>query len=144
MTLFRKEVTTVSEEKKRKNLVTYAVCMVLAVIILILFAAMADNREQHFENQINEKEQVNMNIQNQIVSLSDENYNLKKAAEENKKTIEEKDKELVFYQTVTKVWELYESGDTAGAAEAFAGIDLQTLTDTQREFYDALKTTLNK
>ncbi|MEE1012740.1 MAG: hypothetical protein U0L92_00265 [Clostridia bacterium] len=133
-----------SEEKKRKNLATYAVCMVLAVIILILFAAMADNREQHFENQINEKEQVNMNIQNQIVSLSDENYNLKKEAEENNKALEEKDKELVFYQTVTKVWELQESGDTANAEEAFASIDPETLTETQRESYDALKTTLNK
>ena len=105
---------------------------------------MADNREQHFENQINEKEQVNMNIQNQIVSLSDENYNLKKEAEENNKALEEKDKELVFYQTVTKVWELQESGDTANAEEAFASIDPETLTETQRESYDALKTTLNK
>ena len=72
-----------------------------------------------------------------------DNNKQKKEAEENKKTIEEKNKELVFYQTVTKVWELYESGDTAGAEEAFAGIDLQTLTDTQRESYDVLKTILN-
>ena len=40
------------EKKKFKNLSTYAVIMILAVIILIIIAAMADDREEQFENQI--------------------------------------------------------------------------------------------
>ena len=92
-----------SEEKKYKNLSTYVVCMILAVIILIIFAAMADNREEQFEHRLNEKEQVNVSIQNQIVSLSDENYHLKKNAEETAK--EEKGFSNLFWRRAKKAKE---------------------------------------
>lgn len=124
------------EEKKRKNLGTYIICMVLAVIILIIFAAMADSREQHFENQIDEKEKANMHIQNQIVTLSDENYNLKQENEAQKKSLEEKQKELDFYQAMTDAWLYYERNETEKVKEIIHSINRENLTEEQKNTYE--------
>ena len=128
-----------SEEKKYKNLSTYVVCMILAVIILIIFAAMADNREEQFEHQLNEKEQVNVSIQNQIVSLSDENYHLKKNAEENAKELETKNQEIQVLTAMKQAWQLAAQGDNAGAKEALAALEGLRLTEEQQAEYTQLQ-----
>jgi hypothetical protein len=125
-----------SEEKKRKNLGTYAICMILAVIILIIFAAMADNREQHFENQIDEKEKLNMSIQNQIVTLTDENYNLKQETQQKTVALEEKEKEVQFYQAMTKAWECYETKEAEEVKKIIDSIDITTLTEEQKNTFN--------
>jgi hypothetical protein len=110
--------------------------MILAVIILIIFAAMADNREQHFENQIDEKEKLNMSIQNQIVTLTDENYNLKQETQQKTVALEEKEKEVQFYQAMTKAWECYETKEAEEVKKIIDSIDITTLTEEQKNTFN--------
>ena len=128
-----------SEEKKYKNLSTYVVCMILAVIILIIFAAMADNREEHFKDQLNEKEQVNVSIQNQIVSLSDENYHLKKNAEETAKELEAKNQELQVVTAMKQAWQFLAQGDKTAANEVCKTLEGVSLTEEQQAEYTQLQ-----
>ncbi len=59
-------------------MLTYAVIMLLAAIIIIIIAAMADDREEKFQSQIDSTTQTNMTIQQEIVTIKDENYALKR------------------------------------------------------------------
>lgn len=131
-----------SEEKKRKKLGTYVICLILSVIILIIFAAMADHREERFEHEIDEKEKLNITIQNQIVSLTDENYLLKQEAEVYQKEIEEDKKIISSSQSLLKAWTLFSNRDVEGAREILSLIDQEKLNEEQKENYDALKKAL--
>lgn len=130
------------EKKKYKNLATYATIMVLAVIILIIFAAMADSREQRFENQLDEKESLNVSIQNEIVRLKDENYDLQNNVDNLTRESEEKDGALSFYTALTEAWELYGSGDTDAAAEKLSALDGADLTEEEEAKSQTLKALL--
>ncbi|MBO5363997.1 MAG: hypothetical protein J6A56_00840 [Clostridia bacterium] len=129
-----------SEEKRRKNLGTYAVIMVLAAVLLILIAAMADNREEHYEEQINQQTQLNVDIQNQIVRLEDENYKLKKETEALKTNSAEQEQALTVYQTLSEVYALALSGKEREAAERLKLKinDPSALTEEEKAAYDTL------
>ncbi len=57
--------------------------MIICVIIIILIAAMADNREEEIGNRVMETEQTNASFENELVNLREENYKLKKEQEKN-------------------------------------------------------------
>lgn len=82
--------------------------MILTIVILIIFAAMADNREELFESQIQEKEQANLTIQNQIVSLTDENYFLKQEMDKQSQIISQQSEEIQFLTLMNEAWMLIE------------------------------------
>ncbi len=128
------------DEKNRKKLGTYAVVMVLATALLIILAAMADNREEHFEDQINQQTQINVDIQNQIVRLEDENYKLAKEAEELKSKAALQEQALTVYQTLSEVYALALTGKEREAAERLKLkiTDLSVLTEEERNAYDTL------
>lgn len=127
-------------QKKTGKLATYSVIMLLAAIIIIIIAAMADNREEMYQSQIEQKTQTNMTIQNEIVSLQDENYALK---QENEK-LQLSEAERAMYENVSKtlseVIVLYESNrkDDAKAKlseinrEGLPGHALTLITATER------------
>ncbi len=128
-----------SEEKKRsKNLSTYAIIMFLAAVILIIIAAMADTREEHFENQISQQTQLNMDIQNQIVTLEDENYKIKKELEDLKIKNQENETGFLFYKIISDVYTLYLKGKTPEAAKTLGNIDVSTLNEEQKVSYNTL------
>lgn len=131
------------EKKKYKNLATYAVVMVLTVVVLILFAAMADNREQSYETQLNEKENINISIQNEIVSLRDENYELRNTNDKNKTELDKTKGELEFYKKVNNVWSLYYSGEEDKAAEAVKELLSEKLSEEQKTAANKLSETIN-
>ncbi len=125
-----------SEDKKNfKKLSNYAVIMILAAIIIIMIAAMADNREEQYENTINEKEQVNMNIQNEIVKLKDDNYSLGKEKEELEKKLEAVNNQRDIYESLNKAWMLYSQEKKAEAEEVLKTLIPDTLTPEQNESY---------
>ncbi len=128
------------EEKNRNKLGTYAVVMVLATALLIILAAMADNREEHFENQINQQAQINVDIQNQIVRLEDENYKLTKEAEELKAKTAAQERSLMVYKTLSEAYELAVSGKHRNAAEwlKLKITDPSVLTEEEKAAYDTL------
>ena len=105
--ILKKECIRLPDKKKKyKNLSTYVVCMILTIVIVIIFAAMADNREELYETQLNEKEQLNINIQNQIVSLTEENYSLKQEVEKQTQIISQQNEEVKFFTTMNEAWML--------------------------------------
>lgn len=133
-----------TEKNKRiKNLSTYVVCMILTVIILIIFAAMADNRESHFENQLQEKDQINLSIQNQIVTLTDENYALKKEKESLEKQLQEKEKRVTFLNTLKEVLSLHTQNEETKAKELFSSLNIDEMDEEMKAEYQKLKELLN-
>lgn len=132
------------EKKKFKNLSTYAIIMILAVIIVIIIAAMADDRERQFENQINEKEQTNMSIQNEIVTLKDENYLLKKENEQLGALSEKNEKKLTFYTVMTEAWAFYSQDKKEEAAAKLGELNPETMEETEKSHYDLLNQLLSE
>lgn len=129
-----------SEEKKKfKNLFTYTLCMILAVIILILFAAMADSRETQFELQIDEKEKINSSIQNQIVTLTDENYKLKHETEEIKKQSLEKDTTITVLQGLNRAWNSYYNNKKEDGREHLNHIKELPMNEEEQASYQRLQ-----
>ena len=130
-----------AEEKKKKtnNLGTYAVIMILAAVFLIIIAAMADHREDQFETQINEQNQINVGIQNQIVRLEDENYKLKKAAEEEAELSGAREQALTVYRTLSEVYAFALEGKPREASEKLKELDVSVLTQEEKEAYDRLQ-----
>lgn len=121
------------EKKKYKNLATYAVVMALAVVVLIILAAMADNREQNFENQLNEKENLNVSIQNEIVSLRDENYELKNSADKLETDLAQATAERDFYTALSDAWELYGADKYDEALKKLEETESDKLSDEQKQ-----------
>ncbi len=129
------------EEKKRiRNLTTYAVIMLLSVLIIIVIAAMADSREENFENRINETEQVNMNISNEIVKLKDDNYILTKEKEKLTEELESQKGQTAFYQQIAEIWSQIMAEEFSEAEKAFKNIVTEDLSEEQQRCYKTLAT----
>ncbi|MBR5152032.1 MAG: hypothetical protein IKW60_00685 [Clostridia bacterium] len=129
-----------SEEKKKfKNLFHYTLCMILAVIILILFAAMADSREEHFETQIVEKERINSTIQNQIVTLTDENYKLKQENEEMKNKISQQETSLQIKESFNLAFTYYLDHKKEDAMKVLETIKDFSMTEEEKKTYTKLQ-----
>lgn len=134
----KNETGKVTQEKKKNNIMTYAVIMIISVIIIILIAAMADDREEKIDNRIMETERANESIQNELVTLKDENYKLNKQLEEKNAVDEEYNNYKVQLSEMTNAWNLYISGDITEAANKLSAIDKSSLDDNQIAYYDAL------
>lgn len=129
------------EEKKRiRNLTTYAVIMLLSVLIIIVIAAMADSREETFENRINETEQANMNISNEIVKLKDDNYVLTKEKEKLTEELENQKGQTAFYQKIAEIWSQIMAEEFKQAEETFKTIETEGLSEEQQSCYKTLAT----
>lgn len=130
------------DKKKTKNLAIYAVCMILTVVILIIFAAMADNREEHFESRIHEQEELNVGIQNQIVALTDENYNLKKELESKNETLTQQSEEIQFLTQLSEAWILVSSNKKEDAANKLESLKAFDRNDERTKAITALENAL--
>lgn len=130
------------EKKKTKNLAIYAVCMILTVVILIILSAMADNREEHFESRIHEQEELNVGIQNQIVALTDENYNLKKELESKNETLTQQSEEIQFLTQLSEAWILVSSGKKEDAANKLENLKAFDRNDERTKAITALENAL--
>ena len=109
-----------------------------------MIAKLADNRETQMGNKIIETEHANEVISNEIVSLKDENYKLKK---ENEKYIG-LEAEFSSYKDVNsamaEVITLVKSGDIEGAEKKLISIDQNTLDESQKTYYEGLQMLLDK
>lgn len=135
-----KREKTTQQPKSTSKIATYAVIMLLMVILVIIIAAIADNREQHIEDsyksQLDNSTQMNLNIQSQITSLSNENYELKN----NLKTAEDK---VLLYEGVNKVCttlsevnNLINDNKKEEAQAKFDSIDKENLPDSVVSYYN--------
>lgn len=141
----QKEVKILSPKEKRiKNLGTYAIIMVLATILIIILAAMADNREELFEKQIDQQTQTNMSMQNEVLRISDENYRLTKENEELLKSNQNLTTSNTFYKTVAEAWELYYQNNISGAEEKISTINMVDLKEEEKTSYNILLKAIKK
>ena len=106
------------QSKKQKNIFSYAVIMIICVIIIILFAAMADNRENEIDNRIYQTEQANANIQNELVTLQSENDKLVKEAQEKDALISGYQNSENQISKLSQIWTLIQSGNIQEASDA--------------------------
>lgn len=127
-----------TDPKKKNNIMNYAVIMIICVIIVILIAAMADDREEQIDNRIMETERANESIQNELVTLKDENYKLSKELEKTKPLSEEYEAYKTQLNSLTTVWNMLEAGDKAGAEQTIGAIDASAFDESQKAYYDAL------
>lgn len=134
---------TKEENKNQTNVLSYAVIMIISVIIIILIASIADNREKKIDNKIMETENYNQNIENQLVNLETENYKLNKTVEKLTSENEELKKYKSSYDIFTNVWNLYNLNDINGATTLVKQIDFTLLDENQKGYYTALCKLLN-
>lgn len=125
-------------EKQTKNLFTYAVIMLLAVIIIIIIAAMADDREKAYQNQINQTQETANTVQNEIVSLKDQLYQVQQENENLQTMLENNQTYLAQFAALNQVWTLMQSGDLENAQTAFAAIDTSAFDETLNAYYASL------
>lgn len=128
--------------KQWKNLFTYAVILLLGVMIIIVIAAMADNRERELDNRINETQQTNMSIQEELVALQDENYALQQENEALQAELDSRQLYIDKMGQLTEVWALYTSGNTEAAIQRLQTIKTDDMEVPQLAYYEALCTVL--
>ncbi len=126
------------ENQKTGRLATYAVIMLLMAIIVIIIAAMADDREQQFQSQIESTTLTNMTIQQEIVTLKDENYLLRQENENLKAELSAGSVYSVTCADLSEALRLYESGDIDGAKARLEKTDVSTLPETILPVYNKI------
>lgn len=112
--------------------------MIICVIILIIFAALADNREEEIDNRIIETERTNESIQNELVNLKEENYKLTKEKETNDETINEYNEYLEDLSSMTEAWNLIVSNDLEGASKILRNMDISGFDENKTAYFGAL------
>lgn len=125
-------------QKGRDNIFNYAVIMIICVIIIILIAAMADNRENEIDNRIIETKRANEAIQNEIVSLREENYELKSERDKIKSELDAQTSYSTALSELTGIWNMINAGDLTGAANALIAADNSAYDENQQGYYNAL------
>lgn len=128
-----------NDKEKNGKLSTYVVVMLLSIIIIIIIAAMADNREQKFQSQIDSTTQANMTIQNEIVTLKDDNYALTQENEKLKKQLEENTAYFDICNTLSEVIALHNANKLDDANQKFSEIDRELLPEALIPIYDTIQ-----
>ncbi len=137
-----KEKNMTVEQKRTSRIATYATIMLLMVILVIIIAAIADNREQSIEatykSQLDQSTQMNLTIQDQITSLSNENYELKekvKAADEKNAALTKTDE---LCRRLSEINKLIKDGNRDEAKENYSQIDSSDIPESVSEFYSMI------
>lgn len=130
-------------DKKQRNIFSYAVIMIICVIIIILFAAMADNRENEIDDRINETQRTNETIQNELVRLKDENYNLNKKIQENETAASAYAVMTEQQNQLTEIKNLITAGKEDEAKTKIQAIDTSAFDENTLAYYSALCEILN-
>ncbi len=131
------------DQKKMGKLATYSVIMLLTAIIIIIIAAMADNREEMFQSQIEQKTQTNMTIQNEIVALKDENYNLKQENDKLKGETEDYLAKENVSKAISDALMLYNENKVDESKAKLGEINTDTLQEVTLDLYNVAKQIIN-
>ncbi len=126
------------KEKQAKNLFTYAIVMLLAVIIIIIIAAMADDREKEYQSKIDQTQETANSVQNEIMTLKDELYQLQQENETLNKTAESTQAYLAQFTALNQAWAQISAGDSDNARKILDNIDKTGFDDTLNAYYAAL------
>lgn len=144
----KKGKTLTPDQKRTGRIATYATIMLLMVILVIIIAAIADNREQSIEatykSQLDQSTQMNLTIQDQIASLSNENYALKeklKASDEKNAALAKTDE---LCQRLSEINRLINDNKKDEAKEKYAQIDSSDIPESVSAFYSMIGEALSE
>lgn len=126
------------DKKGASKLASYAIILILMIIIVIIIAAMADDRERTFKTQIDQTTQTNITIQDEIVALKDENYELKQQIDQLKPKAENNDKVAEHLSILNEIIQLFNDGKTEEANTRYAGLDPASIPETLTELYNSI------
>ena len=126
------------DKKSASKLASYAIILILMIIIIIIIAAMADDRERTFQTQIDQTTQTNITIQDEIVALKDENYELKQQIDRLKPKAENNDKVTEQLSTLNEIIQLFNDGKTEEANTRYAELDPASIPETLTELYNLI------
>ena len=135
-------------QKNYKKLYGYAIIMVVCVLIIVLIAALSDNRLKGYQTEYEEEmtagqKQIEM-LEEQIATLSEENSELKKEIAQAQKL----GSDLVTVQQAMSdlkdIYQMYKSGNETEAKAIFDKIEPMGFDDATLDYYQVLKDLLNK
>lgn len=135
----KKDKNLTDEQKRTGKIATYATIMLLMVILVIIIAAIADNREQTIEetykSQLDQSTQMNLSIQDQITSLSNENYALKEKEKKADEQIASLSKTDELCRSLSDINKLIKENKKDEAKQKFSEIDASSVPESVSEFY---------
>ncbi len=135
-------------KKNYKKLYGYAIIMVVCVLVIVLVAALSENRLEGYQTEYEEvmtagQKQIQL-LEEEIESLTNENAELKKELEK----FNSLGSDLVTTQQamsdLKEIYEEYKSGNTAEAKKRFDKIEPIGFEDATLSYYEILKDLLNK
>ena len=135
-------------KKNYKKLFGYAAVMIACVLVIVLMAALSENRIEGYQTEYEQamtagQKQVEA-LQNEIEKLTKENDELKKAAAD----VQRQDSDLVTasqaYSDLKGIYDLYKSGKISDAKKQFSKIEPMGFDDITLDYYEVLKALLNK
>ena len=103
---------------------------------------MADDREENIQSQIDSTTQTNLTIQNELVTVKDENYLLSQENDKLTKQVEENSKNDEAYKIISEALNLYNEDKEEEAYAKFSEIDSSNLSETVSPLYEAVKKTI--
>ncbi len=130
-------------KKNYKKLYGYAIIMVACVLVIVLMAALSENRLEGYQTEYEEamtagQKQIHM-LEEEIVSLTKENSELKKEVEK----YQSMGSDLVTGQQVMSdlkdIYEMYKSGKVQDAKKQFNKIEPMGFDDYTLAYYEVLK-----
>ncbi len=135
-------------KKNYKKLYGYAIIMLACVLVIVLIAALSENRLDGYQNQYEKamtagQKQIEI-LEEEIIALTEENSELKRELEDFQKL----NSDLVTGQQAMSdlkdIYKMYKSGKAAEAKKQFDKIEPMGFDDATLNYYEVLKDLLNK
>jgi len=130
-------------KKNTKFLWLYTTILFSFALILILFAGLT---QQNYEKELESHETAKMGMQKSVTELSavnmqlqQENQELKANAEKTSADMEDRNKQIDVFNTLSSALREYDKGNRKQAQEMIADIDQSTLTQPQLYIYNKIK-----
>lgn len=135
-------------KKNYKKLFGYAIVMLVCVLIIVLMACLSENRLEGYETEYEEsilasQKQIEV-LEEKIVELTNENFELKKQLEKNSGL----ESDLVTAQQALSdmkdIFEMYKGGDLSSAKKAYEKIEPIGFDDSTLAYFELLGELLKK
>ena len=135
-------------KKNYKKLYGYAIIMIACVLVIVLIAALSENRLDGYKGEYEEamtvgQKQIRM-LEEEIVALTKENSELKRKIEKSQNISSELVTAQQAMSDLKDIYEIYKQGDAEDAKNRFEQIEPIGFDDLTLNYYEILKDVLNK
>lgn len=131
-----------------KKLYMYAIIMTMSVLFIVLIACLSESRldryQTEYENMLTARQSEIQALEDKLAELEDENYELKKQAEENMTAQSKLDVQNQIMNDLTQVYKLIKEGKKQEAKDNYARIETNGFDDAALSYYEILGSMLEK